>query len=855
MKNSWIMALFAIFVLVFAGFLGCKDGGGGSTEKVTISFDAGLGEFEDLGLNYTEFEINKGSSVTPPTDPVREGYKLKEWNTNQGGTGIKLTASVKHNEDTDYYAIWQQDDFNVTQSWDFSNVTPDIATDDNNVNIYNLTDDILSAIKAAEHGSVICLYFDATDGRGDNRNGWSVGSIGTATSALDAIVLGLWAPNPSGFIYNVEVELEWALELINDGDKLSIFVPKNNGDKLTKIELWEPKEDREPGELPTIPELPADANVPPVPEAELVMEIPITFGYFGDPAAGKGDIMGDGITTILELWEEIKDSDVENAILRIWVRNLSNASRTSWGVGQINGMDSLSGAGPLGDRSNDIQLERIIELLHIKGESNVPIILTEPRDRLELNPYNDHIITCVQLWRGLPPSGPSISVMLGDTQVDDIVVTGRAGNVRMFPDATGYQFTATGTGHRGKYASFQIDLGDKSIADYKFIRFKLEVVSASATDRRLGLMASATAFSSSLGSTHPGGSSGAGFLCTEQITKADVTVYNPTTPTEITLEIDPARVDVLGLRNTKVLFMSIYEHTDGTADIKITDIIFDERPEGCEFCGIPCVCDAAITTAKGLIEAATYEAEEMHAGSLAAAKTATLSIINGLALNGVVPTLVDGTFTAAEDGTDGSYTFIVKLNKGDGIEQETAELTLTIIAATGPMPPVWTLASWSTARQTVTTLENSGSAHPPLRPSTGSSITTTHVPTDGTIKINMLSGAGSGHGLGILVGNATGCLNLDLKNNIYEIRISGSLDTGSTSGTIGISYPYDTSTSVFHSTVALEAGDSFEIIHQLPAPTNNPGANNSDTIRIRPSANNMLVTFTEIEIHYIGPRQ
>ena len=96
----------------------------------------------------------------------------------------------------------------------------------------------------------------------------------------------------------------------------------------------------------------------------------------------------------------------------------------------------------------------------------------------------------------------------------------------------------------------------------------------------------------------------------------------------------------------------------------------------------------AITAAKEAIEAATFAATQSNAATDAAAKSAVEAIIGALSLNGVTTEVVSGVFTAAvsgtsanPNGTDGSYTFTVKLNKGAGAEQTTTTLTLTITAS------------------------------------------------------------------------------------------------------------------------------------------------------------------------------
>ena len=97
--------------------------------------------------------------------------------------------------------------------------------------------------------------------------------------------------------------------------------------------------------------------------------------------------------------------------------------------------------------------------------------------------------------------------------------------------------------------------------------------------------------------------------------------------------------------------------------------------------------NADITAVKLLVEGATYSDTQANIPTEAAAKAKVESVISGLALNGVTPTVEGIKFTPAIagtvaniSGTDGSYTFTVKLNKGAGTEQTTGTLTLTIIA-------------------------------------------------------------------------------------------------------------------------------------------------------------------------------
>ena len=96
--------------------------------------------------------------------------------------------------------------------------------------------------------------------------------------------------------------------------------------------------------------------------------------------------------------------------------------------------------------------------------------------------------------------------------------------------------------------------------------------------------------------------------------------------------------------------------------------------------------DEDIAAAKEKIEGVIYKETQTNVTNIEDAKSAVEAIIAELELNDVKPTVVDGVFTAAiaevdsHRGTDGSYTFTVKLNKGDGAEQTTDELTLIITA-------------------------------------------------------------------------------------------------------------------------------------------------------------------------------
>jgi len=101
-----------------------------------------------------------------------------------------------------------------------------------------------------------------------------------------------------------------------------------------------------------------------------------------------------------------------------------------------------------------------------------------------------------------------------------------------------------------------------------------------------------------------------------------------------------------------------------------------------------------ISTAKAAVENANYTAAQAEVKNAEEAKAKVEDTIGGLSLNGVTAAVTDGTFTAATagtisniDGINGSYTFTVTLNKGNGTEQ-TYEGSLVITATPYTSPAV-----------------------------------------------------------------------------------------------------------------------------------------------------------------------
>jgi hypothetical protein len=542
-----------------------------------------------------------------------------------------------------------------------------------------------------------------------------------------------------------------------------------------------------------------------------------------------------------------------------------------------------------------------------------------------------------------------ISIDVGGTIVPDILVTssGTAAQRTVVPieDVNGFQLIGVSGGHRAKYAWFELDLGAKRLGDFKAIEFDFEVVDCADDNRRLALIASVPAFPGTLDTHITGGSghrpeslrgSDFGFLAAGQVTKPMVTALaNPSTPTKVTLDIVPAFsffdlpsfyaastlangnstpavpsvADVLAdnALGVSVVRLSIYEHTAATADIKISNIKLIPWPEGvCTYCqednGDPCtVCNDAISTAKTMVENAVYTASQADVGSAAAARTAVQNIINGLSLDGVGATVIDGTFTAADTPTDGSYTFTVELRRGLGAMQTTAERTLTITAVTGEVVR-WTLAnylagstSWPAFEHGTITSGSGQNDAPTLLPFNGWQRISSSV--SGTRPVVTSSGTANTHALfidrttapsnprllsinydnnqqfSIIINGSADGIGLNTADNIYRIRIEGAIVTpivdssvppvvtGYTDATANIQLNIDGLSIVGGASanfyISTEHTGAFSLDVELPETTANPlSSGNAARIRIQPRANAgpSYYRFDSIEIVYMGPR-
>jgi len=597
-KYLWLLALAAILAFSFTGLTSC---GGG--EIIEITFHAGDGYFSN-GLGFKRLYSEADGKIAVPEEPTLERFKFREWNTSANGHGGSvLTANVVHTAATAYFAIWDQDTFIVIDEWDYSGTAP---TPVGGSNTWDIEGAKIQAMKDADSGSMLRLHFDATGGRGSDRNGWGIGSIGNGGLDPRQDYMPLNAPSGSAMIYFIDVEADWLLEILanGSGDKLVVSTHSDNGDMLKEVHLLEPKPEypREVGTRPTSPPLPAnggEAN-PPDPDAVFIKIIEIDYGTSGDITTGKGHIMGEELQLMKDTVAALDEN--ERIIMRLWTRNTPGApgdtgrDTTSWtDCGRIGG-DYDQGAlnisgGPIGaDRA------------HIYDDSQVRHLLGLGRD-LFLNPYNGNVITLIEIW--VVPYR-SIEIMFGATKITDIIVGGRTGNALMIPDNnTGFIFGPTGNS-RASYPWFEIELPEgKKLGDYKEIVFDYDIVDAAGTNnRRIALLASTTALGGSALASHFTGGSGQppetqlgssnGWLAALQVTVPMLTALAnssiPTGGTTVTLgiltELPAYTVTVTGYDGAVTslnsalaankLWFSLYENTDGST-VKVSNIRFIEK--------------------------------------------------------------------------------------------------------------------------------------------------------------------------------------------------------------------------------------------------------------------------------------
>jgi len=158
---------------------------------------------------------------------------------------------------------------------------------------------------------------------------------------------------------------------------------------------------------------------------------------------------------------------------------------------------------------------------------------------------------------------------------------------------------------------------------------------------------------------------------------ADPLIYVKDTDTRLTAHPAVNAAAVWAIENNK--FGISYKNGANIGFIEIDGVTVVTQKE---------IDDAAITAAQNAIENMVLSpVPQTTLNTQSAAKSYIEDIINTLILNGVNAAVTNEKFTAAAagtseniNGTDGSYTFTVKLNKGIGIELLTDELTLVITA-------------------------------------------------------------------------------------------------------------------------------------------------------------------------------
>jgi len=587
-KHSWLIALFAILTFAFAALVSCGEDDG--TRVVEILFFCQDGYFEN-GLGFRRAFTGDDGKIAIPEEPTLVKFKFREWNTSANGhDGSVLSAGVVHKRDTTYYAIWDQDSFWVTEEWNFGGIAPDTTV--SSFNTWTIEGDKLDALKDADSGSMLRLHFDARGGLGTNRNNWGVGIIGNGgTDVMDFLPLN--SPAGSAMLYFIDVEVDWLIEILERGieDKLIVSTHRQNGDMLKEVYLLEPKEERIVGPRPPKPAEPADRGPAPDPEGRWIADITIDYGLTGDMTQGKGHIAGTQLQLIKDTVAEALANN-ERVALRLWTRNtgvLLGRDTTSWtDCGRIGG-DYDQGA--LGISGGPIGADRA----HLYSHTQVVHLLNLDRD-LFLNPYNDNIITLIELW--VVPLRYA-KIMAGATELQG-VVTGRNGAVIYLEDNSGFTFGPTNDS-RANYPWFELEFpAGKKLGDYKEIKFDYAIVDPAATsNRRIALIAStsSTLGTSSLTAHVTGGSnlaapmgSSNGWLAANQVTAPMVpALANSDVPVggrEVTLEIlkslpayVPAGAAHTTLTNTLAaskLYFSIYEN-NRDATIRISNIRFIEN--------------------------------------------------------------------------------------------------------------------------------------------------------------------------------------------------------------------------------------------------------------------------------------
>jgi hypothetical protein len=377
-KLWWILPAVVMAGLVM---MGCPTDTGGGGDTVTITWDVNGGKWADNSTAVKKSTINKGSTVTPPASPTKDGgFTFKEWNSIQsgvGGTGL-WGAAKTYSRDTTFYAQYQQG-FIEKPAEELELATP---TTESNYKKWVISDDDFTAIKDAVSGSQLRLHITVPTDRHD----WGLGAIGIA----DGATLDLTVPsNQTGTEVTINIWVAWLLDKIGDETPLAIMLwTDNNGSELTKIELIEPETPFNPPEPPKPPTKPAQR---PMEYFDFVQEITTTGGSEGSEVTGKGNIEDPDLGVI--------KAAKAGSILRFYMKNVTDpyASRAGWNdVGTVGSTTSTGKVNMKGVNEYDTTEHLFIFDLPISELDGVYPLASATF--IFVNPYNGCIVALCELW-------------------------------------------------------------------------------------------------------------------------------------------------------------------------------------------------------------------------------------------------------------------------------------------------------------------------------------------------------------------------------------------------------------------------------------------------------------------------
>ena len=109
MKNrTWRVGILGLALVFGLAFIGCDNGSGGGTSKVTVTFNRNGA----TGTVPAEMTVNKGSRITIPDAGglTLADHAFDGWNTERNGSGNSYYDgdSMTVNQDTTLYAQWKQ---------------------------------------------------------------------------------------------------------------------------------------------------------------------------------------------------------------------------------------------------------------------------------------------------------------------------------------------------------------------------------------------------------------------------------------------------------------------------------------------------------------------------------------------------------------------------------------------------------------------------------------------------------------------------------------------------------------------------------------------------------------------------